>query len=438
MPSPLARPVELRALPPAEAIRYFESKGYRIGFSWADVWREEHARAFTIAKMMRLDLLESVRQELDTAIRDGTTREEFVRTLRPRLEAAGWWGLKEEVDPLTGELRQVQLGSVRRLNLIFDVNLRTAYQAGKWERMERLKRRRPFLAYSAVLDDRTRPHHAAWGGRAGNRIILPMDHPWWDTHYPPNGWRCRCSVIQLSQRDLDKRGWTVSPDPEITYRGWRNFRTGEVTRVPTGIDPGWDYNVGKAHMRGLVPPPLDGAPPVPTVPPAGSLPALPVDQVRAGRIMPAGLSDREYVRRFMASFGTTPEKPVVFIDKLGEPVVISDDLFRYSSTGNFKLGKGDRKRHLLMLADTIRDPHEIWWVWMPSPRDPGKFILRRRYIRLAQVQGRDVPLFTVFEVGKDGWTGVTAFTPDKAAHLEKQRRSVAGTVATLAWQRPKK
>ena len=43
------------------------------------------------------------------------------------------------------------------------------------------------LRYVAVLDARTRPEHRAWHG-----LILPIDHPLWDTHYPPNGWGCRC------------------------------------------------------------------------------------------------------------------------------------------------------------------------------------------------------------------------------------------------------
>lgn len=94
-----------------------------------------------------------------------------------------------------------------------------------------------------------RPAHQAWEG-----ITLPVDHPFWDTHMTPNGWRCRCGVSQWSQADLDSAGYGVTPPermpPEelVTHV---NKRTGEVTQIPKGIDPGWAYNPGKAGNAAL-------------------------------------------------------------------------------------------------------------------------------------------------------------------------------------------
>lgn len=244
-------------VPPAEAIAYFRRKGYRISWAWQDVYAEEHARAFTVAKAMSLDILEDIRAAVDAAIAEGITVEEFRRRLEPTLRAKGWWGRRRVVDPLTGEEREMQLGSPRRLRTIYHANLRTAHAAGRWEQIQRTKRRRPYLRYVAILDDRTRPHHRAWHG-----TVLPADHPWWREHYPPNGWNCRCTVQQLSERDLERFGYEVSdrpPDTGIT-RTWTNPRTGEVRRVPLGIDPGWDYNPGAAgldHARQLLAEKLD-------------------------------------------------------------------------------------------------------------------------------------------------------------------------------------
>ena len=179
--------------PPAEAVAFLKDKlpGGRMSHDWRDVWQDEHVTSFVIAKMAARDLLADVHQRLVEAISKGVTREQFIKDLRPVLEKAGWWGRKVQTDPVTGVASEVQLGSPRRLRPIFDVNMRMAHAAGRWQRIEEAKAALPFLVYTAVLDEVTRLQHAAWGGRGAIRIVLPVDHPFWRTHYPPNGWHCR-------------------------------------------------------------------------------------------------------------------------------------------------------------------------------------------------------------------------------------------------------
>lgn len=229
----------LEPLPPEAAIERFRRKLDELSFDWRDVWHEEHAKAFTVAKVMRQDILDEIRAAVDEAIAEGITWEEFKRRLRPILIEKGWWGRAPMTDPLTGVTREVQLGSPRRLRIIFDTNLRTSYAAGHWERIQAVKHTRPYLRYVAILDDRTRPQHRAW-----HNTILPVDHPWWETHFPPNGWNCRCTVQSLTQREAAELGG-VSPDPVVTTRRWINRRTGAIEEVPVGIDPGFGYHVGR-------------------------------------------------------------------------------------------------------------------------------------------------------------------------------------------------
>ncbi|EHN77122.1 SPP1 gp7, partial [Streptomyces coelicoflavus ZG0656] len=163
--------------------------------------------------------------------------------------------------PVTGVAAEAQLGSPRRLRTIYDVNMRMAHAAGRWQRIEAAKATLPYLVYTAVLDGVTRPQHAAWGGRGGVRIILPVDHPFWRTHYPPNGWHCRCTVLQMSAAMIQARGWSVTTEEELQAtdwtktRPWLNGRTGRTEVVPIGIDPGFAYNVGQARRAALTPPP---------------------------------------------------------------------------------------------------------------------------------------------------------------------------------------
>lgn len=236
------------SLAPEKSVEFYRGKGLAASFAWQDMLHEEHDRAFTVAKMLDLDLLADVMRYVDRAISEGWTRRRFIDELMPTLITRGWWGRQEMTDPLTSETVEVQLGSARRLKTIYDTNLRTAYHAGKWERINENAWRAPYVMYSAILDGRTRPAHAAWNG-----LVLRHDDPWWKTHTPSCGWNCRCSVIQLSDRDLERMGKS-GPDeaPPIETRPWINPRTGEVLHVAVGVDPGWGYAVGASRRADVL------------------------------------------------------------------------------------------------------------------------------------------------------------------------------------------
>lgn len=234
-------------LPPAEALKFFRGKGLKTSFAWQDVWQQEHEAAFTVAKMMDVDLLRDVRAAVDKAIAEGSTLQQFKKDLKPRLVEAGWWGKAEMADPKTGEVKLVQLGSPRRLRTIFRVNMQMSYSAGDWAQIQETKAEAPYLMYDAIDDGRTRPQHRAWDG-----TVLPVDDLWWNTHRPPNGWGCRCGTIQLSEAQVKAMGKAVaSKAPPSPTREYTNPRTGEVSRVPVGIDPGFGYNPGASRLDAL-------------------------------------------------------------------------------------------------------------------------------------------------------------------------------------------
>ncbi len=228
-------------LPPEEAIQFLDAKGYRVSVSWTDTWQDEHASAFTVAKVAKIDLLREIHVSLIDAMAKGQTFESWKDELQPKLVEAGWWG--RVVNPeLTGTGRTVIVGP-RRLRTIYDTNLRMARATALWGRIEAGKAAMPYLRYSAVMDGRTRPQHRAW-----HDIVLPVDHPWWRTHFPPNGWNCRCTVVQMNDRMLARRGLKVSADPPEGPPS-AFFRSGSFTPefVPRGIDPGFAYNPGTAR-----------------------------------------------------------------------------------------------------------------------------------------------------------------------------------------------
>lgn len=64
--------------------------------------------------------------------------------------------------------------------------------ARKWAEMKE-NEDRPWLQYVTAADERVRPNHRACDG-----ITLPITHPFWQTHFPPLGYRCRCTARQLT------------------------------------------------------------------------------------------------------------------------------------------------------------------------------------------------------------------------------------------------
>ncbi|WP_434361044.1 phage minor head protein [Parasalinivibrio latis] len=230
--------IPARLTVPEQALAYLKAKGYAIAWHWDEVWKEEHTWAFTAAKAMTQDLLIDIHDAVVSAMAEGKTLARFKAELEPKLARRGWLGRA-----LMPDGSVVELGTPRRLKLIYDTNLRASRAAGQWARIERNKAVLPYLLYGLGPSKEHREDHVHWEG-----LVLPVDDPFWDTHMPPNGFGCRCRVRQLTAEEAKKRG--ISASPKLHHTTWTHKRTGEVMEVPEGVDPGWDYNPGKARAKG--------------------------------------------------------------------------------------------------------------------------------------------------------------------------------------------
>jgi uncharacterized protein with gpF-like domain len=261
-PKPDLSPV-LAAVTAEEAVAFFRQKGFRVGFDYRDVWQQEHQAGFTVAKAMQIDLLEDIREMVDHALATGSTLAEFQAALTPKLQARGWWGRQEQLDPVDGVVKEVQLGSPQRLETIYDTNLATAYSEGQWERIVRNQVLFPFLEYVRSASVNPRHTHLAYAG-----LVLRADDAFWQTHLPIKEWGCKCSVIQHSQRMLDAEGLKVGQAPPEVLREMVNKRTGQVMQVPVGVDPAFHYPPGmrRAHLEKMLADKQRPAPPGPKAP----------------------------------------------------------------------------------------------------------------------------------------------------------------------------
>jgi SPP1 gp7 family putative phage head morphogenesis protein len=231
-------------LAPEKAIEFYKDKGLRRSFAWQDMIKEEHAYAFTVAKMMDRDLLDTTKQLMDTMIAEGRTIQDFNKELIPHLQKKGWWGKDDVIDPLTGKVTNAQLGSPARLETIFRTNMQSAYAVGAWEAIEASKESLPYLMYDAIDDGRAREEHAKFDG-----LVLPVDHPFWKEHYPPNDYNCRCGTIQMDEDDVEDEGLEISDDPVIERKPWTNPLTGITEQLPVGVSPSFNFNAGHERMR---------------------------------------------------------------------------------------------------------------------------------------------------------------------------------------------
>lgn len=206
---------------------------------WTDIWQSAHDRAFVVAGATRADLLNDLHLAVIKAAEQGLGLEAFRKDFNAIVARNGWTGW-------TGQ--GTEAGEAWRTRVIYQTNMATSYAAGRWQQLKDpdLLSLRPYWKYhhlDGVLHPR--PQHVSWNG-----LVLPHDHPFWKTHYPPNGWGCHCWVTAVGQDEYDKAVAAGKAGPPA---GWAaiNPRTG----APVGIDKGWAYAPGanaQTELKDLV------------------------------------------------------------------------------------------------------------------------------------------------------------------------------------------
>ena len=212
----------LSALPFEEALKFIRNKIPMTEDDFARLAREAKIRGFTVADMASLDALKDIKDSLTKAIETGQSLGDWKKSIGDVLKQ---WDI-----------------SGYRAETIYRTNLQTAYQVGRYEQMTDpdILEMRPYWMYVAVMDDRTRPEHAALNGK-----VFPADDPFWDHWYPPNGYNCRCTVYTLSESELEREGLIVQKGKDFYNRPVKMPDGSVVQMIP---DPNWDFNPGKAGL----------------------------------------------------------------------------------------------------------------------------------------------------------------------------------------------
>lgn len=218
-----------------EQVDFFRKKLSLPTERWDDLARDQHDRAFVVAGATKADLIADLRGAVDDAIANGQSLGEFRQQFREVAAKRGWTGW-------TGE--DTKAGRAWRTRVIYKTNMDTSYMAGRWAQMTDpdVMRARPYWRYVHNTVENPRVQHRRW-----DNLVLPAGDPWFERHYPPNGWGCNCGVETMSRRQLERSGRDgpdTAPGSEMVEHV--NDATGEVTEVPKGVQPGWDYAPGKS------------------------------------------------------------------------------------------------------------------------------------------------------------------------------------------------
>ncbi len=393
-------------LPFQEAIDFLRTKLNVPTAAWTDIREAMHARAFVVAGAIEAQLIADFHDAINRAIAEGVTLADFRRDFDTIVAKHGW---------------DYKGSRNWRSAVIYNTNMRMAVAAGRWAQGMRLTENggNVYIRYTAVLDSRTRPLHREWNG-----LILPVDHPFWDTHYPPNGWNCRCSIQFLTDDELARYGWSATKDEDIPAVAWeqRPLKTPdgvEMVRVPEGIDTGFGYNVGKAAWgRGAdrvaierhgpwtelkVPAGIRQADtplkPVPT-------PTRPVDPVLTDHFRrpstPISPDTVDALRQGLRD--ALGADQVILTDPSGERISVGQAIVDHMIETPSRMD--GRERYFPFIPELIETPQEIWVGFAESAS--GRVSLRRRFVKYLMI-GKNEVLALVADADDNRWSGMTFF-----------------------------
>lgn len=369
-------PVSAVDLPFKEQAEFFRRKLNLPTETWTDIYTQEHDFAFVVAGANRDAIVADFRAAVDKVINEGGTLEQFRKDFDEIVKRNGW---------------SYNGGRNWRSRVIYETNLNTSYQAGRYEQLLAVRDERPYWQY--LHNDSVefpRPQHQAWDG-----LILRWDDPWWTYHFPPGGWGCQCRVVALSDYDLKVMGRTVDTAPPIKFVTLEVGKRGPMprtVRVPEGIDPGFEYIPGQSRLQSAVPKPLPPTKPAPGIPNARPRSELPSPQ-KAPAPLPDNLTSKQYVDAFLEQFNAVDE-PAIFKDAVDEALVVGRDMF-----------KSDPGPMAEAIAQTLKSPDEIW---TRIENIAAKPVVKRRYIAELLLPGESSPTAVVLEFSKDGWTAITS------------------------------
>lgn len=188
-------------LPFEEAIAYFRPLVPMSSAAFAELEEAAQRKAFRITAGATEQISLSIKDMLDSALKDGLSLRDFQAGAAEVLESAG-----------------VSARSPWYWETVYRTNLGQSYEVGRHKQLtdDYVRERRPFWQYLSQRLPTSRPSHVE-----KHNLIFRWDHPFWKKWEPKNGFNCRCSRVSLSEAEMKRDGLKEStrtnfrwPDPD--------------------------------------------------------------------------------------------------------------------------------------------------------------------------------------------------------------------------------
>ena len=226
----------------------FNEKGAALRI---DILREPEVESFI---QTHADILDSTfaKAEMSDSMRENLQRSDYIfsgfKTFHELGEAFPSLldenGNKKPFNQFLNDVKEIdKTYNERYLRAEYNFATASSEMAAKWEQFTQ-NEEEYYLQYRTANDGAVRPEHAAL-----HDITLPASDSFWDSYYPPNGWNCRCTVVQVL-RYMHK----ATPHNEAMQRGTKalsndkkgmfNFNPGKQQKTFPDYNP---YTISKCR-----------------------------------------------------------------------------------------------------------------------------------------------------------------------------------------------
>jgi SPP1 gp7 family putative phage head morphogenesis protein len=375
---------------PEEAVRWFKRKIPVRPEMFNAMTGSLKARAFTLSAWTSEKVLLSVYESTLSALEEGWSFSRWKESLPELYDRDGF-----------------MVDSNHYLKGVFNNAMLSSYAVQRYHGLKAASELRPWWQYLTVNDGHVRDSHRALHGR-----IYRHDDPIWATIYPPNGFRCRCTVKSLSDHQMEAQGLKQSSE-----RGYV-------------IDKGWDYN--------------------PALGPSLDLMDQPAGKARLVQLLgrsayrrPEKIGFTDQVRTFPTIFElekqgiSRAEAPANYLNRL-----IGDDLWRQGvrvfepvspdgcgipiteGTMAYAMKKeSNRIKYSANLPASISKPFEVWEALYEL--ENGRLELRRHYIAAFEGVGKDKGMVVVVSLERGQPAAILTFVPmSELSQLQKKRTGI--------------